>query len=101
MTAAPLDEARAAEADVRARLAAAVTERARHEREADRLDGRAALPDADPATAAAAQAQRELAAATATRIADLRTDLRRLEGRVATLEAEADASGAAGAAEAG
>ena len=98
MTADPLDEARAAEADVRARIATEVAARARAEREAERLDGRAALPGADPATAAAAGAQRELAEAAAVRIADLRAELRRVEGRVATLEAEADGAGAAGAA---
>jgi hypothetical protein len=90
-----LEEARAAEAEARARLAAAVTERTRAEREADRLDGRAALPGADPAVATAAGVQRGLAQEAAERVEALRAEVRRVEGRVATLEAEADAGPAA------
>ena len=50
----PLGEARAREAALRGELAAAVAERARAAREAERLEGRAALEGADPAVAAAA-----------------------------------------------
>lgn len=87
-----LEEARAEEALVRAALAAAVTERVRATREAERLDGRAALPGAVEQVAAAAAEQRRLAAAAAETAEDLRTQLRRLEGEVATLEAAADAA---------
>lgn len=86
-----LEEARAEESALRARLAAAVTERARATREAERLDGRAALAGAAEEVAAAADQQRRLADVAATDVERLRDELRRVEGEVAALEAAADA----------
>jgi hypothetical protein len=86
-----VDDARAREAALRAELAAAVAERARAGREAERLDGRATLPGADPAVAEAAAAQRRLEAEATAEIARLRAELRRAEGVVVTLEATEDA----------
>lgn len=92
-----IDEARATEVDLRQRLAALVTDRARAEREAGRLHDRAALPGADPGVVAAASAQEQLAADLASRIEAVRRVLRAQEGLVATLEAESDRAAAAGA----
>lgn len=86
-----LDQAREAESALRSLLADAVAERARATREADRLDGLAALPGVDAAVANAAIEQRQLAAQAAGRIEDLRAQLRQAEGRVVTLEAAIDA----------
>ena len=94
MTAA-LDQARAAESSLRARLAAAVTERARAAREADRLESLAALPNAEPAVSSAAVAQHGLADQAAQRIETLRVALRRAEADVVTLETALDAERAA------
>jgi len=86
-----LAEARAEESARRARLAAAVTERARATREAERLEGRAALAGAVDEVAAAAIEQRRLADVAASEVERLRGELRLVEGEVATLEAAADA----------
>ena len=91
-----LHDARAAELALRARLAEAITERTRARREAERLDGRAALPGADPALGEAAAFQRRLATRADAAVASLRAELRRAEGAVVTAEAEADADIAPG-----
>ena len=90
-----LDQARAEESSLRARLAAAVTERARAAREADRLESRAALTNAEPAVSSAALAQHGLADQAAGRVESLRVALRRAEADVVTLEAALDAERAA------
>lgn len=90
MTDADLDSARAEEARLRAELADVVADHRRTIDEADRLDGRAALAGAEPATADAARRQRARAAELAMAVDDLRARLRRQEGAVAQLEAEAD-----------
>ena len=87
-----VSEARAREAALRTALAAAVAERARAGREADRLEGRAELDGADPAVAAAAAEQRRLEAAAAADVSRLRAELRAAEGVVVGLEASADAA---------
>lgn len=92
MTTPPLGEARAREAGLRAQLAAAVAERARAAREAERLEGRAALEGADPAVGAAAAEQRRLESAAAADVSRLRAELRTAEGTVVGLEADADAA---------
>lgn len=78
---------------MRAALAAAVAERARATREAERLEGRAALEGAVPEVRAAAAAQHHLAEEAARAITRLRAELRGIEGEVATLEARADGAG--------
>lgn len=85
-----VDETRAAEEALRQRLAAAVTEKARATREAERLEGRAALAGADPRVAAAAAEQRRLADAAGAEIDRLRAEVRAAEGRTAEAEAAAD-----------
>lgn len=90
-----VDEARGAEAAVRQRLAAAVTERARATREAERLEERARLAGADPRVAAAGAEQRRLAEAAGAEIDRLRAEVRAAEGRTAEAEAARDAAGGA------
>ena len=87
---ATLGEARAREAALRAELAAAVAERARAGREADRLEGRAALDGADPAVAVAAEEQRRMETEAAAVVSRLRAELRAAEGVVVGLESAID-----------
>lgn len=91
-----IGEARAREASLRAALAAAVAERARATREADRLEGRAQLADADGRVAEAAAAQRTLAERAGAEADRLRAELRAAEGLVVSLEAESDTDRAGG-----
>ena len=91
-----VDEARAAEEALRQRLAATVTERARAQREAERLEGRAELAGADPRVAAAAAEQRRLAGVAGAEIERLRAEVRAAEGRTAEAEAARDAEGRSG-----
>ena len=90
-------EARAREAALRTELAAAVVERARAGREAERLEARATLDGADPAVAAAAAAQRRLEAEAVAEVSRIRAQLRTAEGVVVGLEAASDASRREGA----
>lgn len=85
-----LDQARADESSLRARLADAVTERARANREAERLEARASLPGADATLSTAATAQYALAERAAAQIEMLRLQLRRAEAEVVTLETALD-----------
>lgn len=97
MTGPSVSEARAREAALRAELAAAVSERARAGREAERLEGRATLDGADPAVATAAVEQRRLEAESAADVSRLRAELRTAEGVVVGLEAAGDSSRREGA----
>lgn len=85
------------EASLRSELAAAVAERARAGREAERLEGRSGLDGADPAVAAAAAEQRRLETSAAADVARLRLELRAAEGVVVGLEASVDAARGSGA----
>lgn len=88
-------EGRTLEDELRSRLAAAVTERARATREAERLEARATLPGADERVAAAAETQRRLATEAAADVERLRAELRTVEGAIAAEEAAADEAAAA------
>lgn len=85
MSAAELDGALLEELRLRSRLNALVHERAEAVKEADRLDVRGGLPDADPSLAETAQRWRAVAARVTEEIEGQRAALRTQEAVVARL----------------